>query len=875
MDSNDAPRRPSLHNSSSNHSLSRISIVSDITDYNWYSDDYQSPTAGRRASLVSLQSSEGETQRESEDVVSPLRNGSPGWSSFSSGNMNSGYETVPASGSAPKPARKPSRGFSFSAALKRPHETIPEEEDGIDMGHISLIQHAEPIGGVEDDADMGDQRAASPPESGPPVDYSVTLGPSTVQDEEFMKRLQEHEAQGKLTGGIGLGIQTEATLNESQLLATSPVADRAPRTPISRSFSLARNKPDLGRAATLKRIGQDEANKSGKVIEVIIEEEPPTPIHHSMTDLSSMSGPAGLNQYGMRQTTFPTNTQRKEVFYPQPNWKPFSMRWPYLLSLIILSVALACVIEVIYQSSAHKPLMTFHKPSDIPPAEYFAFKFLPTIISVSYGILWQITDFEVKRLEAFYQLSKEGGALAAESINVDYITHWNFLRPFRAFYCKHYAVVVSSVATLLANALVPTLGAASIILSPSREERLLHPLNEKSINISPIYSRILTVTLFVIALLGTTLFYQLQSRKSGLLADVKGIAGLASMAVVSHILMDFKDMDVATHNDIHHRLKSHRYLLRNSSLAPDDEVHPISPSNPSPSHLTKSHLSSNPHPLMLRAPGAIPFLVGLALFLALIPIFLFTPATILTDRAPWVVTALAVCVKLGWGSLETDVRLMEPYYILSRRHAPPKTLTLDYTAMPFGWVAAAAAANRHWLVFSVGFGSVLAELFTVLATSLATVEGRDFIAVLDGNRIHDPDAGEDINAGQETAVSFWASLGIAVAVLAYMFVTALVVFIRRRKVFLPRQPNTIASVLAFIHQSKMLYDFVGTAKLDGKQMGKRLDDIGKTYGLGWFRGRDGLPHLGVDEEELLSVYRFGMDYSLATNPWEERPVEWL
>ncbi|OIW23700.1 hypothetical protein CONLIGDRAFT_140471 [Coniochaeta ligniaria NRRL 30616] len=870
MDSNDPPRRPPLHNSSSSNSLSRISIVSDITDYNWYGDDYRSPTAGRRESLESLQSSDGEQPRGADDVTSPLRNESPGWSPFS-GSSNGGYEPVPVTGNAPKPARKPSRGFGFGNTLKkRAHETIPEEDDGIDMGQIGLLKHAEPIGG--DDQDRAKRGAAGSDADGPPVDYSITLGPSTWQDEEFMKRLQEHEAQGKLTGGIGLGIRSDTTVKESELLATSPVAERAPRTPLSRSFSLARNKSSLGRGATLKRIGQSEANKSGQVIEVIIEEEPPaTPVHHSMTDLSSMSGPAGMNQPGMRQSTFPTNTQRKEIFYPQPDWKPFSMRWPYLLGLVVLSAGLGVAQEAVYQTSIRTPLMTFHTPHEIPPLKYFAFKFLPTIISVSYGILWQITDFEVKRLEAFYQLSKEGGALAAESINVDYITHWSFLRPFRAFYCKHYAVFVSAIATILANALVPTLGAASIMLSPSREERLKNPLNEKSIVINPVYSRMLTTTLLLIALLGCVLYYQLQSRKSGLLADVKGIAGLASMAVVSHILMDFKDMDVATHKDIHHRLKDHRYVLRNSSLAPDDDNPPTTTER---DRFTKSHLSENPHPLMLRAAGAVPFLVGIALFLSFIPVFLFTKATILTDRAPWVVTALAVCVKLSWSSLETDIRLMEPYYILSRRHAPPRTLTLDYTAMPFGWVAAAALANGHWVVFLVGFGSVLAEFFTVLATSLATVEGRDFVAVLD-DKGRDPAAGEDINAGQETAVSFWVTLGMAVLILVYMFAAAAVVFARRRKVFLPRQPNTIASVLAFIHQSKMLYDFVGTAKMNGAQMGRRLDEIGKTYGLGWFRGRDGLPHCGVDEEELLSRYRFEYDYSKATNPWEERPVEWL
>jgi hypothetical protein len=119
------------------------------------------------------------------------------------------------------------------------------------------------------------------------------------------------------------------------------------------------------------------------------------------------------------------------------------------------------------------------------------------------------------------------------------------------------------------------------------------------------------------------------------------------------------------------------------------------------------------------------------------------------------------------------------------------------------------------------------------------------------------------------------SLALAVFILLYMGGVAAVVFVRRRRVFLPRQPNTIASVLAYIHQSKMLYDFVGTAKLSNAEMVRRLEGVGKTYGLGWFQGRDGQSHCGVDEEELLSGFKIGYDYSRATKPWEEAEVNWL
>ncbi|KAK3325443.1 hypothetical protein B0H66DRAFT_124262 [Apodospora peruviana] len=859
------PSRPPLHSSSSSNSLSRISTVSDITDFDTYpSDDFTAePSALHgRPSLVSLQSSDGGRTRSGSGDERHTYAGPPsGWTTFTGYTGSGGYEPVRSPGEAStSPQRRPSRGLGHGISLRKHHETIPEEEDGIDLG--LLIKAAAP---------MGEELPTPIAKDSPAFDLGSTLGPSTTADDAFARTLQAHEAQGKLTGGLGVGIKPDAILTASALLATSPIAERPPS-----GLPFSQLDRPMGRHNTIKQLAQSEANKRGEVIEVISEEDPPG---QSDFDLSGLAGPTGLlGHHSMRQSTFPRKNTGKQVFYPQPDWKPFSMRRPYLLALIVISLVLGGGVELVYQKSIRQPLVSFRSPTEIPGPQYFAFKFLPTLITVSYGVLWQVTDFEVRRLEAFFQLSKEGGALAAESINVDYITYFSFFRPFRALQCGHYAVAVSSVASLLANAVVPTLGAACIFLSPDREARLKSPTDEKHILIHHVWARFLMVIFFVIAFLGCVLFYQLESRRSGLLADVKGIAGLASMATVSHILMDFKDMDVATHEDIHHKLRDHRYVLRNSSLAPDD-THP--PSKQEMIKYTKNHLSQNPQPLMLRSKGAVPFIAGIALFLVLLPIFLFTPATVTSDRAPWVVTALAVCIKLSWGALETDVRMMEPYYILSRRHAPPKTLTLDYTAMPFGWVAFRGMMNGHWLVFFVGFGTVLTELLTVLVTSLATVEGRVFVALArDGDdhrrrRDEDGHAAKDINAGQETALRFWASLALAVFVLTYMGIMASVVFVRRRRVFLPRQPNTIASVLAYIHQSKMLYDFVGTEKLSNAEMVRKLEGIGKRYGLGWFQGRDGQSHCGVDEEELLSGYKFGYDYSRATKPWEEGEVNWL
>jgi len=100
-----------------------------------------------------------------------------------------------------------------------------------------------------------------------------------------------------------------------------------------------------------------------------------------------------------------------------------------------------------------------------------------------------------------------------------------------------------------------------------------------------------------------------------------------------------------------------------------------------------------------------------------------------------------------------------------------------------------------------------------------------------------------------------------------MSLIAALVYYHRRHKFLPRQPGTIASVLALIHQSNMLIDFVDTELMDSAQMTRHLEKLRdkkgqeKRYGLGWFNGRDSQDHCGIDQEELLSRYEHGRDFT--------------
>ncbi len=559
------------------------------------------------------------------------------------------------------------------------------------------------------------------------------------------------------------------------------------------------------------------------------------------------------------------------------------MSWPYITLLILLSLGMAGAQEYLYQLSHTRSkvgdgLLKYKSPIELTNWEYFCWKYLPTMVAVTYGVLWQVVDFEVKRLEPYYQLSRQEGALAAASLNIDYVTGLPILTPIKALRYKHWTVLLCSVAHLIASSLAPVAQSASLLVTPNQKEREIHKY--KFVRVHEVWGRVHTGLLLLIAVLGCLVLFSLR-RKSGLLSDPKGIAGIAAMANKSHILMDFKDLDRATPDQIHDHLKHRRYNLHKSSLWQGEYIKSTGNDTFGP-QATEPKKVKSPHPLMLRLIGGIPFISGMLLFTLFIPVLLFTPANKLNQNFPWILTAIATIIRHLWAAVEGNVRIMEPFYVLSRRNAPSYILTLDYAGTMPVWIAVKSLLNRHYLLSLVGFGAILTEMLTVCVSALG-VSGTDFISVdaddalplvrdvvfvsLTTNSSDVVRAVASRSNSEETFRSFWTSFSLAIGILLWLCGTACLVLYRRRHPFLPREPGTIASVLAFIHQSKMLYDFVDTERMHSRQMTAHLARKGKTYGLGWFTGRDGHDHCGVDEEPLLTNYVHGKPYFKAHKPW--------
>ena len=538
------------------------------------------------------------------------------------------------------------------------------------------------------------------------------------------------------------------------------------------------------------------------------------------------------------------------------------MGWPFLTVLVIVALALAGLQEYLCQislkQSEHEPdethtggLVHFKNAKELSVLQYFTWKYAPVMFFVIYGILWQIVDYEVKRLEPYYQLSKKNGSTAGESLNMDYLTFMSWLVPLRALRHKQYAVIYVSLATLIASSLVPVLQSASVEMYPDEEDRQTEKW--KSIRIQPWWSRSVSFCLIVVAVLGIVLMYEMR-RKSGLLSNPQGIAGVAAMATRSHILADFHGLDTAPLEKIHKQLRHRRYILHKSSLWQGEYIRNVKEKIPD--------TGSDPRPLMLRLKAGIPFICYLILLAVVLPVFLFVErAQIVTKKLPCCLTALATVVKLLWNTINGDIRTGEPYHILAQRRAPARTLTLDYTGVNPLLLPFKALMNRHYIVSLVGVGSILAEMLTVCVSSFS-VDGKKFIPGHSGNEDGLNDMNDRGNTDQ-TFRSFWSSFVLSILIIFFLVSVACVVYVHRSHKFMPRQVGTMASVLAFIHQSKMLVNFVDTEKLNSKQMTAHLEKLGKTYGLGWFQGRDGDDHCGIDEEPILAPYTYGVDWTKA------------
>ncbi|RVD87960.1 uncharacterized protein DFL_002162 [Arthrobotrys flagrans] len=132
-----------------------------------------------------------------------------------------------------------------------------------------------------------------------------------------------------------------------------------------------------------------------------------------------------------------------------PSWKPFTLRLPYLIFLILLTLFFIISIELLFRKSQRDGYLTFAQGDGLNGWQVFVSQYMGTVASVIFAILLSLSDLDAKRLEPWFELSKPNGVTAKNSILLCYPFDFLAFVPFKAAKRGHWSVFHIGTATVL------------------------------------------------------------------------------------------------------------------------------------------------------------------------------------------------------------------------------------------------------------------------------------------------------------------------------------------------------------------------------------------------------------------------------------------
>ena len=204
------------------------------------------------------------------------------------------------------------------------------------------------------------------------------------------------------------------------------------------------------------------------------------------------------------------------------------------------------------------------KINSIAAKEYVLGAFVPVIVAVLFTIPWQILNAAVKEIEPFYQLQRDDGVTAADSLALEYRSSINVIATFTAIRKGHFLVWWSGLISIVAVVLAP-LATETVFIgfqghcTPETGRQACIP----ELNVYPVAARVLQGILSFMALLILALAWSLHRGKTGLRANAQSIAGLAALFQNQQVVEDFRRLNphYTTSKVINSALRDNRYRI--------------------------------------------------------------------------------------------------------------------------------------------------------------------------------------------------------------------------------------------------------------------------------------------------------------------------
>ncbi|OHW98058.1 hypothetical protein CSPAE12_03238 [Colletotrichum incanum] len=479
--------------------------------------------------------------------------------------------------------------------------------------------------------------------------------------------------------------------------------------------------------------------------------------------------------------------------------------------------------------------------------DYFVGKFLPVILAVMITIPLRIIDLNAKLYQPFFAMAQEGGALGRNSIALQFDGWKGLLAPFKVLMQGH---PVPFITTLMLW--------SSAMLVPLATEAIGMKLHGKckitaiegcgiQLGVSTMSAHALVALLACITVLLLVLLYFLRNWETGLHANPWSIVGISSLV---------RNADIRPHdidfNASKTSMSERNYMLGYFENSQGRDEYGIIYCDDSSQNLQAAASGALPaddeldgtsqRNILKNTRKPVPFIaltywwrLGFIFFLAsLVTLVLYYHITLqvrtsfkdVTDSQTWGVrfflSALGVIIVFCWESIFVSIAIISPFYHMDRHSQQPESSILLTRPTNSFYGIYAAILEGNVVLMLAAFMAILAEFLPILLTNIP------------------------YNLTQTLATHNICAL-TSVSILVLMLIT-LVASLFIKWPDMPADPRSIAGIMYYINESRMLEDFEGLSKLISKDREKKVKKLGRRYFYGAISGKDGR-RMGVESIE--------------------------
>lgn len=138
-------------------------------------------------------------------------------------------------------------------------------------------------------------------------------------------------------------------------------------------------------------------------------------------------------------------------------WRPFTLRPIYLTFLACLMALMLLILEGLRRYTEwYGGLVFVDATEEVSSLQSFAYNYIPIIVALILLTLWSLVDFDVLRLEPYFQLARPEG-VPASVLFINYNFGQTFITPFLSAKRGHWVALLVSIVTVLTRMFLPAL----------------------------------------------------------------------------------------------------------------------------------------------------------------------------------------------------------------------------------------------------------------------------------------------------------------------------------------------------------------------------------------------------------------------------------